>query len=1790
MKRSIAFVYLIMLAITAFSQSTKTYEYDAAGRLTRTTYSNGVQIFYTYDALGNRTSKTVINGYPEGAIPGIFSVGTNTYAYFSQGNLQYRAVGGANGDANETASAGENVGGTWRFAEHQWDYVGYNDGGNVYENGVKCDNSLASETYDGWIDIFDWGTSGYNHGANCYQPWSRSSSNQDYLAYGVEGLSLYEGDAEHRGQADWGYNPILNGGNTENSGWRTPTAAEWDYLLNTRTTSSGIRFAFALVNDVEGMILLPDDWDASVYTLNNPNTSIISLLEFVNFADFFEAYLNSNTIDAQTWTDVLEPSGAVFIPYYYMYWTSSSGYLSSASSDNRNFNVLLSDVSTWGWQNSSGYLGQRCQVRLINNVVNHCMVSVSCGRAGLGSVNGGGSCEYGGLCTVVAEPAEGYAFAHWTENGVVVSTDASYTFEVYTNHNLVAQFRDLQNDAPDLLEGRFSIGDERVARFAKGNLNLAFDFNATGQANVEWSFAEHQWHRKYFNANAFAANVENYLQNNGLDFLYQRFLHDANYDKFVVDLGCWTTLSDEEWEYLLHQRITASGMHYAFCQVDNVYGIVLFPDDWEASTYPLPSNVIDEEMTLLRSMVFKYISINDWNNYFEPAHAVFLPLVFNGLFAGNLFDDDMGATFGTIAFNYSHFICGDGYQDENGQWHDDGVCVFTPSENIVFEAASTDGYSKRNLCFGYERPVQIETRNYEVIGAQPNPLWAGEVNGGGLFESQMRLGETCTLTATAKSGHTFEGWYENDMLVSEDPVLSFDIEASRFLEARYSSDVYYTINVDLNPSDGGSVAGTGSYEEWQECELVASPSTHYHFVGWMEDGILVSDSSNYVFTVMSDRNLQACFAENQSYWLEISAIPEEGGKVFPYMDALSAGHESYYAGEYEETAQASIIAGANDGYRFVGWKSDGEWVSINNIYNFQFPSSNLALEAHFEPCEVNPEPDPELLNGRFSISGCSTVGFAKGNVIFHFDQSSTQASVTWEFAPTQYYRQNHGDDGRWEQSTLTSRCKEGIDLVPNIFEYIGLIDFSCWHLLSSEEWNYLLEGRDIEVRYAYAKVNNVEGLLVMPDDWDPTIYSFSLPNEIAPYSTNIISRYDWNTVLEPAGVLFLPANGMIMSDYNNTIAYQSKMNGENLSGCYTNLMFSDAADGSGEISFMAPMLMPMVFSSMRLAQILETASPTVTLSVDASQADRGTVNGGGSFTCGTQCTVSATANEDYVFRYWLENGKVVSTEADYSFIVSSDRVLTAEFAEESEVCSVDLCLLYKNNDQFELALLEALFGWFGDSIVISFGGVQPELRFTLPIIQQANWYEEFLADREHYGDFDNIVVSDSVVYRLLVDRGCNVTVSLERNDLFLEETEEMNHGFVLAYTEADTIVYGNANEVLPFSFVGDCEYIPHKQTFNLSAGWSWLSTYVDQNGIDGLGMMEEDLGANGVIIKSQSDGFVSFSNDTWVGSLNGITNEKMYLVNINNPSVVTIMGPSARLDEHPITLSPNWNWIGYPSPFEKDINEALADLNATDGDVLKSQSSFAIYSSLFGWYGSLNTMSPGMGYMYQSLNSEAVTLTYSEGGSRSVKKNAEFDDNHWVPSIDAYPYNMSIMAVVELNGEEVNDDQFELAAFIGDECRGSSQLVYFEPLHRYVAFLSVAGLDDAELRFALFDAHNEKEYIATNVLRFKPDVVLGGLDSPYVIRFGDTGMNENEEEMAYYPNPVQVGQLFRIALPDSCYGGSVSIVSALGVEVSKAILNAQPTTLRAPSAAGIYLLQMISNDGKVYCRKLIVTD
>lgn len=71
-------------------------------------------------------------------------------------------------------------------------------------------------------------------------------------------------------------------------------------------------------------------------------------------------------------------------------------------------------------------------------------INVSVNDVNKGTATGAGDFQEGTMVTVSATPNTGFQFDNWTVNGEVVSTNATYTFQIWEDRNLVANFSILQ--------------------------------------------------------------------------------------------------------------------------------------------------------------------------------------------------------------------------------------------------------------------------------------------------------------------------------------------------------------------------------------------------------------------------------------------------------------------------------------------------------------------------------------------------------------------------------------------------------------------------------------------------------------------------------------------------------------------------------------------------------------------------------------------------------------------------------------------------------------------------------------------------------------------------------------------------------------------------------------------------------------------------------------------------------------------------------------------------------------------------------------------------------------------------------------------------------------------------------------------------------------------------------------------------------------------------------------------------------------------------------------------------
>jgi len=78
---------------------------------------------------------------------------------------------------------------------------------------------------------------------------------------------------------------------------------------------------------------------------------------------------------------------------------------------------------------------------------------------------------------------------------------------------------------------------------------------------------------------------------------------------------------------------------------------------------------------------------------------------------------------------------------------------------------------------------------------------------------------------------------------------------------------------------------------------------------------------------------------------------------------------------------------------------------------------------------------------------------------------------------------------------------------------------------------------------------------------------------------------------------------------------------------------------------------------------------TFNISASASPSNGGSASGAGSYNSGATANLTATAASGYDFVNWTENGTQVSTNANYSFTVTSNRTLVAHFTNLSYIIS-----------------------------------------------------------------------------------------------------------------------------------------------------------------------------------------------------------------------------------------------------------------------------------------------------------------------------------------------------------------------------------------------------------------------------------------------------------------------------------------------------------------------------------------
>ncbi|MHB8871690.1 MAG: InlB B-repeat-containing protein, partial [Candidatus Doudnabacteria bacterium] len=138
-----------------------------------------------------------------------------------------------------------------------------------------------------------------------------------------------------------------------------------------------------------------------------------------------------------------------------------------------------------------------------------------------------------------------------------------------------------------------------------------------------------------------------------------------------------------------------------------------------------------------------------------------------------------------------------------------------------------------------------------------------------------------------------------------------------------------------NQSNGGTTSGGGTYNSGSSVTVTATPNNGYTFTNWTENGIEVSTSSSFTFTISGNRTLVANFGviPPTQYFVNLSSNPLNGGTT-------SGG------GTYNSGNSVTVTATPNSGYTFINWTENGNVVSTSSSYTYTI-SGNRILVANF---------------------------------------------------------------------------------------------------------------------------------------------------------------------------------------------------------------------------------------------------------------------------------------------------------------------------------------------------------------------------------------------------------------------------------------------------------------------------------------------------------------------------------------------------------------------------------------------------------------------------------------------------------------------------------------------------------------------------------------------------------------------------------------------------------------------------------------------------------------------------
>ena len=793
-----------------------------------------------------------------------------------------------------------------------------------------------------------------------------------------------------------------------------------------------------------------------------------------------------------------------------------------------------------------------------------------------GTVSGGGTFNYGQTCTLTATPATGYDFIKWTKNGTQVSTNTSYSFTVTEAATYVAHFQlksftitataNPSNGGTIMGSGTYNYGQTctLTATPATGYNFIKWTKNGTQvSTSTSYSFTVTE-----------AANLVAHFQ-------LQSFTITAT----ANPSNGGTITGGGTYNYGQTCTLTATpATGYDFIKWTN--------NGTQVSTSTSYSFTVTEAVSLVAHFQLQSFTINAGAN---PSNG-------GTVSGGGTYNYGQTCTLTATPATGYNFI----------KWTKNGTQVST---NTSYSFTVTEAAT-------YVAHFQLQSF---TITATANPNNGGTITGGGTYD----YGQTCTLTATPATGYDFIKWTKNGTQVSTSTSYSFTVTEAASFVAHFQLQSF-TINASVSPNNSGSVSGEGTYNYGQTCTLTAMPTTGYNFVNWTENGNPVSNQSSYSFTVTSDRILVANFTL-QNYIITAIANPTEGGTV--------SGSGGYNYGQ-----TCTLTATPATGYNFIKWTKNGTQVSTSTSYSFTVTEA-ASFVAHFQlqSFTINASANPS--NGG-SVNGEGTYNYGQtctltatpttGYDFIKWTKNGTQVSTSPSYSFTVTEAASYVAHFQLQSFTINPSADPyngGVVNGGGTYNYGQTCVLTATPATGFNFINWTKNGSQVSTNTTYSFVVTEEANYVAHFQ----LQSFTINASANPNNSGTISGSGTYNYGQTCTLTATPIPGYTFLRWTK--------NGTQVS---TNSSYSFTVLESA--SFVAHFQLN-----------------NYVISVSSNPSNGGTVSGGGAFHYGDNCTVTATTNPGFNFINWTENGNPVSNQPSFTFTITSDRNLVANFTTQNYI-------------------------------------------------------------------------------------------------------------------------------------------------------------------------------------------------------------------------------------------------------------------------------------------------------------------------------------------------------------------------------------------------------------------------------------------------------------------------------------------------------------------------------------------